>query len=119
MIKELCKKAALDREHDMGRIMREQSKRIDEYEEKQRTMKEYMDASRNTSERAREAAESNVNRLEAERFQQLDEILSLLLALEEMQAQVPAQNMVNVPPPPPQKSHNHQARMREISSCML
>src|SRR5687767_2309336 len=85
----------------MENIMREQSRRIDEYEEKLKTMKEFMDASRNTAESAKEVAESNVNRLKVERFQQLDEILSLHLALEEMQAQVPAQNIVNVPPPPP------------------
>lgn len=36
-----------------------------------------MDISRQTTEMAQEAAEANVSRLEAERLQQLDEILSL------------------------------------------
>ncbi|XP_022683412.1 uncharacterized protein LOC101775987 isoform X6 [Setaria italica] len=99
--KEMYKKAAMAREHEMEKAMREQSRRIEDYEEKLRALQGFIEASRSMADRAREEAESNVHRLEAERFQQLDEILSLRLALEEMQAQAPAQNMINVPPPPP------------------
>ncbi|XP_004959451.1 proline-, glutamic acid- and leucine-rich protein 1-like [Setaria italica] len=99
--KEMYKKAAMAREHDMEKAMREQSRRIEDYEEKLRVIQGFIEASRSMADRAREEAESNVHRLEAERFQQLDKILSLRLALEEMQAQAPAQNIVNVPPPPP------------------
>src|SRR5688572_6796380 len=92
--KEMYKKAAMAREHEMEKAMREQSRRIEDYEEKLRAMQGFIEASRSMADRAREEAESNVHRLEAERFQQLDEILSLRLALEEIQAQAPAQNIV-------------------------
>ncbi|RLN36506.1 proline- glutamic acid- and leucine-rich protein 1-like [Panicum miliaceum] len=88
------------REHNMERVMREQSRKIDQIEVELKHAQDINDVSQTTSAIYPDTVEAKVNRLETERVGHMDEIFSLRLAMQEMQAHMQGYDEGNPPPTP-------------------
>jgi hypothetical protein len=93
-------KEARDREHELERVMREQSRKIDQIQLELTHAQDTMEVGQTTSAIYRDIMEVKQRRLEAAEALQRDEIYSLRLALQEAQAQAQAQEPVQAPEVP-------------------
>ena len=75
-------------EHDMKRATREQLRKIDQIKVELKHVQDIDDVIQTTSAIYWDTVEAKINRLETERVVYMDEIFSLRLVMEEMQAHI-------------------------------